>query len=579
MELVTVIAFIAAGALVYFAYTGRKVKKLEAAEAEAQKRFDQQVHPRNSRELTAASFEYEKYKSYVQGLRNLIRKQSPAEWNNKSKKLAGRILSETKEISVSQIDAIKISDVRQLTEFFTQRLNELQLAKNAEYPVRKPSLAVSIKPPPAIDQSLIDECFLSVKNLGVTPHQKESFLLKTEALIEHINSSYKIACKYYDKVSEDTRRMLEDEQEKWIHGEKKWFSDITYEIEDAVKILSILNDKDLITEKASVILGSALYPSWIPKEFELKFDNETGILLVEQHFPNIEELSLGKLVEQKNGFVMKPLNQRETKHYAECFYPLLVLKMSIDLASVIKSPSLKMVVFNGWIDHRNKATGKFARAFCASVAAPVEKLLDLDILYADPIAAFAALNGSASRTLEVTPIAPISRISAEDSRYIDNKDVISKLSENENLATMDWEDFEHLCRELFERVFAREGATVKVTQASRDQGVDAVIIDPRPIHGGKTVVQAKRYVNTVDVSAVRDLYGTVNHEGANKGILVTTSHYGPDSYSFIAGKNLELINGSELLHILQEYGYKFRIDIEEAKKIQKESGYMPFKRR
>ena len=88
-------------------------------------------------------------------------------------------------------------------------------------------------------------------------------------------------------------------------------------------------------------------------------------------------------------------------------------------------------------------------------------------------------------------------------------------------------------------------------------------------------MQAKRYVNTVDVSAVRDLYGTVNHEGANKGILVTTSQYGPDAYSFIAGKNLELINGNQLLHILQDYGYKFRIDLEEARRIQRESGTPP----
>ena len=35
---------------------------------------------------------------------------------------------------------------------------------------------------------------------------------------------------------------------------------------------------------------------------------------------------------------------------------------------------------------------------------------------------------------------------------------------------------------------------------------------------GKTVIQAKRYVNTVDVSAVRDLYGTVHNEGASRGI-------------------------------------------------------------
>jgi len=34
---------------------------------------------------------------------------------------------------------------------------------------------------------------------------------------------------------------------------------------------------------------------------------------------------------------------------------------------------------------------------------------------------------------------------------------------------------------------------VKVTQASRDRGVDAIAFDPDPIRGGKFVIQAKRY--------------------------------------------------------------------------------------
>ena len=43
-----------------------------------------------------------------------------------------------------------------------------------------------------------------------------------------------------------------------------------------------------------------------------------------------------------------------------------------------------------------------------------------------------------------------------------------------------------------------------------------VAYDPRPVLGGKVVIQAKRYKNTVGVSAVRDLFGTVHNEGASK---------------------------------------------------------------
>ena len=80
------------------------------------------------------------------------------------------------------------------------------------------------------------------------------------------------------------------------------------------------------------------------------------------------------------------------------------------------------------------------------------------------------------------------------------------------------------------------------------------------------MIQAKRYTDTVGVSAVRDLYGTVLNEGANKGILITTSDYGPEAYEFAKGKPLVLLNGSNLLHLLQKHGYRAKIDIKEARK-------------
>ncbi len=106
---------------------------------------------------------------------------------------------------------------------------------------------------------------------------------------------------------------------------------------------------------------------------------------------------------------------------------------------------------------------------------------------------------------------------------------------------------------------------MKITQASRDGGVDAIVFDPDPIRGGKIVIQAKRYTNTVSVAAVRDLFGTVHNEGANKGILVTTADYGPDAYEFAKGKPLTLISGSELLYLLAQHGHKARIDLREAR--------------
>ena len=167
-------------------------------------------------------------------------------------------------------------------------------------------------------------------------------------------------------------------------------------------------------------------------------------------------------------------------------------------------------------------------------------------------------------------MAPILKLRRDDGRFVSEQNVSHHLDEGYNLAAMNWEDFEHLIREVFEKEFAGSGGEVKVTQASRDGGVDAIAFDPDPIRGGKIVIQAKRYTATVGVSAVRDLYGTVMNEGATKGILVTTSDYGPDAYDFASDKPLTLMNGANLLHLLEKHGHKAKIDLKEARQLAME---------
>ena len=61
------------------------------------------------------------------------------------------------------------------------------------------------------------------------------------------------------------------------------------------------------------------------------------------------------------------------------------------------------------------------------------------------------------------------------------------------------------------------------------------------------------------------------NEGAMKGILVSTSNFGQDAYAFIQGKPLTLINGNELLGLLENHGYKYRINLDEARQFLRDA--------
>jgi len=195
-----------------------------------------------------------------------------------------------------------------------------------------------------------------------------------------------------------------------------------------------------------------------------------------------------------------------------------------------------------------------------------DELLAINLERVEPKACFKSLKGvSAASLVGLTPIAPVIEFEKTDKRFIDAQTVDVAGDGTTNLASMDWEEFEHLVRELFEKEFASRGGEVRVTQSSSDGGVDAVAFDPDPISGGKIVIQAKRYTRTVGVAAVRDLYGTTMNEGAIKGILVTTSDYGPDAYKFASDKPLTLMTGGHLLHLLEKHGVRAKIDLKEAR--------------
>ena len=57
------------------------------------------------------------------------------------------------------------------------------------------------------------------------------------------------------------------------------------------------------------------------------------------------------------------------------------------------------------------------------------------------------------------------------------------------------------------------------------------------------------------------------NEGANRGILVTTSSFGPDSYQFAKDKPISLVDGPNLIEMLRRHGRSYRINLEEARRL------------
>jgi restriction system protein len=370
---------------------------------------------------------------------------------------------------------------------------------------------------------------------------------------------------------ENARAFVKWKEEKTAYREEqeKQHSDI-----DQMRALYESKSPDAVIEYCERVLSNSDYPECIPREFDFDLNHETGTLLLNCKLPAPEDLprlTEVKYVKTTDALSEKFLSDAQfTRLYDDVLYQI-TLRTIHELFQSDSVEALSTIVFNGIVTSTDKSTGNETTACILSVQASREAFLAINLARVDPKACFRQLKGvGSSKLYSITPIAPIVELRRDDLRFVPSYGVAERLNEGYNLAVMDWEDFEHLIREIFEKEFSYTGGEVKVTQASRDGGVDAIAFDPDPIRGGKIVIQAKRYAYTVGVSAVRDLYGTVLNEGASKGILVTTSDYGPDAYEFANGKPLTLLSGSNLLHLLGKHGVNAHINLAEARKIAQE---------
>ncbi|MBE97186.1 restriction endonuclease [Marinobacter sp.] len=384
-------------------------------------------------------------------------------------------------------------------------------------------------------------------------------------------SAYESEVSRVKEKNDDLRIRFEDERTKYFHARDK------YDLENSRKdkVIAELEeswrkgDPEAIHEHSEMVLNNSKYPDWVNVDFELGYRPDERMLVLNYELPSpdsVPTLKEVRYVKTRDEFVEKHITEAQKKALYDRICYQIALRTLHEIWEADEPDNIQGIVFNGFVTAIDKATGIEGRSCILSVQAWKEEFLAIKLELVDPKECFRRLKGvSASSLAAVQAVPPKIKLDFEDSRFVESREVVGGVDEGTNLAAMHWEEFEHLIREIFANEFSGPGAEVKVTKGSRDGGVDAIALDPDPIRGGKIVIQAKRYTNTVGVSAVRDLYGTVVNENANRGILVTTSHYGPDAYQFADGKNLTLIDGGGLLDLLAKHGQKASIDIKAAR--------------
>ena len=322
---------------------------------------------------------------------------------------------------------------------------------------------------------------------------------------------------------------------------------------DAIKTELEQRTPDSVVSYFEMVLGGSSWPEGFPQTFVLAYDPASRLLGVDYMLPDISIVPEAKSYKYtKARDIIESTAETGTRRRA--LYSTVIAQSALRVLHEIfeadRLGHVETVVLNAMVDTIDRATGARVTPCLVSVRTTAQVFNAINLRAVDPAACLKGLSAAMSpNPAELAPVRPVLELKMVDPRFVTEADVLSELDRRPNLMELTPGEFESLITNLFTRM----GLEARMTQASRDGGVDCVAYDPRPIFGGKVVIQAKRYKNTVGVSAVRDLFGTMQNEGASKGILVTTSGYGKAAFEFADGKPIELLSGANLLYLLAEH--------------------------
>jgi restriction system protein len=390
-----------------------------------------------------------------------------------------------------------------------------------------------------------------------------------QKIIDRSETAYKTKLAEYEKIlirmsaeREEIREMIgkeamEYETERLQKNESTDILQINYHSKQA----------NAVEEYFQMVMQRSEYPDFFPRNIAFEYLPDTQTLYVSAELPHPDQIPNKKIIARSND------NQEDLAAYETSAFSLLyndiifkiILRTFYEIISADKSDTVGSIGYNGWVRVLNKGNGRYENICIASLFATRAEFEDINLHLIEPASCFRYLKGISSTRLSdlIQVETPIS-IPHKNAAVLAVKKLLEPLDRGNNLANMNWHDFEKNLIDLLQWEFGTETNEIKLIHSSLETGIEAIATDSDPYRGGKSIFHIKRSIKPIPVSAVRELFGQVMHEGAKNGILFTTADFSTETYEFAKNKPLSLINGIGLLSLFQKYGIKLRINLREA---------------
>jgi len=211
------------------------------------------------------------------------------------------------------------------------------------------------------------------------------------------------------------------------------------------------------------------------------------------------------------------------------------------------------VTFYGKACAADPATGQPAQPLLLQLSTEREAFTPYLLSDPDPVNSLNRLNALLSpHPCDLEPVQPAATFETLSARtgFVAGIGTTAGPDSRRDLLTMTPYEFEHVVRQIFEKA----GLQGWITEAIKDDGVDAVAASRDAVFPGPWVIHARRWRDVVGAEEVRALAGVMEDKRAAKGILVTTSWVTRDGHA-LAGHHgrIEIMECEHVKYLCKEH--------------------------
>jgi restriction system protein len=311
-------------------------------------------------------------------------------------------------------------------------------------------------------------------------------------------------------------------------------------------------DRESVQAYLELALARTPLPDGLPRQVEVAYSPRGEQAVVRFELPTVEVVPQAASYTYVVTTAMMRQKARPAGQVAQLYRSLVSQIALLYMRDLFEAdPDLDNVELGGHVHAINPATGQREYPCLISVAVDRATYTGINLRDVTPEVCLRHLNALISHHPHlVEPITPVRDFDLARYAFAESVDVVAGMDSRADLTKLTPVEFEHFVRQLFEA----RGLKGWTTERTGDDGVDAVVINPDPIVGGLTIVQAKKYTRVLGVNHIRELVGAMDEKRAGRGIIVTTSWFASGCWTKAAENGrVELIDGPRLRHLVQKH--------------------------